>query len=526
MYNGLEDQYNISLQRLTSFLVIQIMNCLRMNKYATKISLLSYTGAILICCSMAFAVNAQSLDDVAAATRTFAIEDVRIVQQPGQVLEKATIIIRDGLITAVGPKVKIPFDAERIPGDSLTVYAGFIDGLSHAGIPEPKRAENGNSQDNEKVSKANPPNDRAGIQPERKAYELLNTEDKSISALRGAGFTTAHIVPHGQMLPGTGTIVLLAGSSSNKMVLKREVSMFAQLTGARGVYPATPMGVMAKMRQLYREASRRKQMEVLYASKVTNIPRPEYDAAHYAFFPVIDGDLPIFMNTTSALDIYRALRLQETLGYPLILSGLYEGFESVDRLLEANVPLFLTLKLPKEPGEEKKGEEKSEEGEEGEGDASKGQVAESAEPLPPYDPRLHVTDHTDTENERINLEARRKIFHQQYVATAAMMYDAGLNFGFSTMDVKASEVHPNIRKMIDAGLTADVALAALTTNPARTFGLSRSMGSVEEGKMANLVVTKGPLFDEPTKIKYVFVDGQKFEYNMDKKATDKTSEEK
>ena len=449
--------------------------------------------------------SAQSLDSLSEVTHTTAIQNARIVISPGRTVENSTVLMRDGLITAVGSNVQIPFDAEVIPGDSLTIYAGFIDGLSHAGIPEPKRTPTGSpfgsapsgQQNQPRVNRANPPNERAGIQPERSAYELLNTEDKSIAALRKAGFTAAHVVPHGGMLPGKGAIILLAGDRPNDWVLERDVSMFAQLKAATRVYPATPMGVMAKMRQLYRESQRRQQIESLYASNTPGVPRPDFDPVHYSFFPVIDGDLPVFMHANSALDIYRALRLKQDLGYSLMLGGLYEGFESIDILLDADIPLFATLKLPKKPKAK---------------DAKADSVTTKGPQYPAYDPSLHVTDHTATETERINLEARQQISYNQYLSSAASLYEAGLNFGFMTMDIKPNEIHANIRKMIEYGLPEDVALAALTTNAATALNLSRRMGTVETGKIANLVVTTGPLFEEDTYIKYVFVDGQKFEY--------------
>ncbi|MEM8488345.1 MAG: amidohydrolase family protein [Bacteroidota bacterium] len=450
------------------------------------------TTFILLFCLLPALASAQSLDSVAVATRTVAIEGARIVQKPGQVIRRGNIVIRDGLITAVGPSVAIPSDAARIDGDSLTVYAGFIDGLSHAGMPTPpKPPSNTGSQ---KVSRANPPNDRAGIQPARTALSQLDASLKSVAALRKAGFTVAHVVPQGRMLPGKGAIVLLAGKVPEAMILQQDVSLFAQLTGAQGVYPATPMGVMAKMRQLYREAARRKQLEAQYASSSASMPRPEFDAAHYAFFPVLDGKQPIYMHTTGPLDIYRALRLKTNLGYPLVLSGLYGGFESVDLLLDASVPLFLTLKMPEAPKEKV--------------------MQDSLEvDISNYDPSLHVTDHTNTDNERINLDTRRRIFYNEYLATAATLYDAGLNFGFTTKDVKTTDIHPNLRKMVNNGLSEDAALAALTTVPAKILGLSRRVGTVEKGKMGNLVVTNGPLFEEDTKILHVFVDGQRFTYN-------------
>ncbi len=460
-----------------------------------RIAMRFITTLFLVICFLPAAASAQTLDSVAVATGTVAIEGARIVQKPGQVIRRGTVVIRDGIITAVGSSVSIPSDAARIDGDSLTVYAGLIDGLSHAGMPAPpKPPSNTGSQ---KVSRANPPNDRAGIQPARTALSQLNASLKSVGELRKAGFTVAHVVPQGRMLPGKGAVILLAGTTPESMILQQDVSLFAQLTGAQGVYPATPMGVMAKMRQLYREAARRKQMETQYASSSASMPRPEFDAAHYAFFPVLDGQQRVFMHTTGPLDIYRALRLQTNLGYSLVLSGLYGGFESVDLLLDANVPLILTLKMPEAPKDKV--------------------MQDSVEAdIGSYDPTLHVTDHTNTDTERVNLDTRRRIFYNEYLATAATLYDAGLNFGFSTKDVKAKDIHPNLKKMVKHGLSEDAALAALTTVPADILGLTRRVGTVEKGKMGNLVVTNGPLFEEDTKILHVFVDGKRFSYNNSK----------
>ncbi|MEZ4702607.1 MAG: amidohydrolase family protein [Rhodothermales bacterium] len=417
-------------------------------------------------------------------TRTYAIVNARIVQAPGREIPRGTVLVRDGLIAAVGANVAVPFDAERIPGDSLVVYAGFIDGLSNAGIPQPKREDNSGP-----VSRANPPDDKAGIQPERFAHAMIDPADKSIADLRNAGFTAAHVVPHGNMLPGSGAVILLAGASAREMVLVPDASMFFQFDGARRMYPATPMGVMAKFRQLYREAERRKQIETLYAANSRGIARPEYDPVHYAFFPVIDRDKPVFVYADNALEIYRAFRLQEALGFPLILGGIYQAFDAMDQLAAHNVPMFLTLKLPKEDDKKGKGDSVSVAG---------------------FDPAFRAAGYADVEKETKNLEARQEIFRRQYIRAAADLHDAGLVFGFSTKDVKPADIHKNLRKMVAAGLPEETALAALTTDAARMLDLSDNLGTVETGKIANLVVADGPLFAEKTALELVFVDGVKY----------------
>ncbi|HMB91829.1 MAG TPA: hypothetical protein VKP65_13335, partial [Rhodothermales bacterium] len=281
--------------------------------------------------------QAQSTDEVPEVTRTFALVNARVVQAPGRVMDRATVIVRDGLIATISRDATIPFDAERIEADSLTIYAGFIDGLSHTGIPKPKEERDQDRPDDP----GNPPDEYAGIQPDRDARMMLDPTDSSIEKLRQAGFTAAHVVPYGNMLPGSGAVILLAGDDPRTLVLKGDASVFAQFAGARRAYPATDMAVMAKMRQLYREAERRQRMEQLYAEDPTGLERPEYDPAHYAFFPVLDGEKRVYFNTENALDVYRALELKKDVGLPLVLTGLNQSYDVVDALKEANIPMLL-----------------------------------------------------------------------------------------------------------------------------------------------------------------------------------------
>ena len=100
----------------------------------------------------------------------------------------------------------------------------------------------------------------------------------------------------------------------------------------------------------------------------------------------------------------------------------------------------------------------------------------------------------------------------EFASVAAKLEAAGVSFGFTTRGAKTKDIRKNIREMIDRGLSEDAALAALTTHAAANLGLSESLGSVDVGKIANLIVADGPLFDANTKYQYVFVDGKKFFY--------------
>lgn len=433
---------------------------------------------------------------VPSATQTVAITDTRVVQAPGRVLDGATVIIRDGLIESVGSGDP-PFDARIIDGDSLTVYAGFVDGLSHTAVDTP-------DDEPEEGSFA-----EQGIRPQRAVRPILKPADAS--KLREAGFGLAHVAPEGQMLPGEGALILLAGDSPDEMILADRASLFAQMEGAEGswpnvVAPSTPMAVIAQMRDLVKEARRRMMLMEAYENDPSGRTRPPSDAIHAAFFPVLDGDIPIAFYAEDALDTHRILGMANELDLTIMLAGIPDAFETVDALEDSGAPLFLTLALPEAPDGI-------------EADSAAADTTERA--VTPddagsfFESDLRVRSEEDTEAETNVLKARQRAILEAYRGAAASLHEADLTFGFSTIDAKPGDLHDNLRAMIEAGLPADAALAALTIDAATLLGVEDQVGTVEEGKIANLVVTNGDLFDEETEIQYVFVDGRRFDYSAE-----------
>jgi hypothetical protein len=456
-------------------------------------------------------VWAQPYDEVPSATDVTAITGARIVTAPGEVIESGAVVLRDGLIETVGADVEAPYDAEIIEGgDSLTVYAGFIDGLSHAGIPEADDEDHGDVE-----NPGDPPPKRAGIQPNRHAQALMEPGHESIARLRNVGFTAAHVVPRGEMLPGTGALVTLGEAPDDNedpgaLVVRPDVSLYAQLEGAPGgypnvVYPSNKMAVLAKMRQLYREAERRQRLERAYEREPTGRQRPPHDAVHSALFPVVSGDQPLAFRTTHPLDIFRVLDLQETLGFPLMLAGLEGAHLALDALRETDAPLFLTLALPDAPDDSVASD-------------SLAAAIDSAKVISPAKPgsffkrETRTISHEDTDAERAELLRRRAIERDRYVNAADTLRALGKRFGFSTLAAEPKKIRGNLRAMIERGLSEKDALAALTTDAARHLGVAASMGTVEPGKMGNLVVTAGgSYFGDDSRVRYVFVEGQPFE---------------
>lgn len=447
---------------------------------------------ILLIVSLLISIGLSAQNEPKQVTSTFALQNVIIVQAPGKVIEGGTIVVKDGLIQAVGKNVTIPFDAKKIKTDSMYVYAGFIDGASHVGIPKVEKKEEGGRRNRSEIKNpGNPSNSKAGIQPERQVRDVLNAGEKSIGDMRKLGFTTAHVVPDGKMLPGKGAIVMLAGESVNDMILMENTAMFAQFKGAGGVYPNTVIGVMSKFRDLYKQAEQSKAHEVAFMKSPSGIKRPTSDPVMEAFYPVIDGKQAIFMKASSMKDLSRAMVLQKELGYELVLTEVKQGWNYADQMKASKV--FLSLDLPKKPKEDKKEEEEEEK------------------------------EKTMEEKEKDAMEKRRAERMKEFEKQAMMMASKGINFGFSTLDAKAKDVRANLTRMIEAGLTKDQALAALTTQPAKMLGIDKVTGTVEKGKIANLVVTDAPYFDKESNVRYVLVDGHLFEYEAKAKKKKKKS---
>ncbi len=444
------------------------------------------TGGVLALLVCSFSLFAQDEKELKPVTRTYAITNVNVVPTPGKKIDMATILIKDGLITAVGKGIAIPAEAIVIKADSMYVYAGFIDGLSRAGITKPKEEVG-----RERVKDpGNPIPERAGITPQNDVRNSLNASDKSIEDLRNVGFTVAQVVPYGNLLPGQSSIVLLGGKSADQMVLVSNSSLYSELSGANGVYPNTTMAVIAKWRELYRQASQAKSYQSLYASNRVGLERPGSDRVLEAFYPVIDQRIPVLFKSEKMLDAHRIITLKNDLGFSLMLADVKEGWPVLSKIKVSGAKVFLSLDLPEEA---KKDDKKS--------GGKSDKMADSTKAKEVAKPK------TAADLERDALEKRKSEAIANYTTQASVFNKAGVSFGFSSLSAKPKDIPANLRRMIAAGLSEDAALAALTTAPAQLLGLSDRMGTVENGKMANLVISDKSYFNEKAKVRYVFVDG-------------------
>lgn len=275
------------------------------------------------------------------------------------------------------------------------------------------------------------------------------------------------------------------------MVLMNKSSLYTEFTPAQGVYPATVLGVMAKWRELYRQASQAKSYETLYASNRSGLERPANDKILESFYPVIDQKIPVVFKADKLLDAHRAISLHNELGFQLVVADLKEGWPLINKVKTSGTKIFLSLDLPDEVKKDAKKDAK-------ETNATK----------------------TPAQAEKEALDKRKAEAIANYTAQAAAFQKAGIAFGFASISAKTKDIPANLRRMIAAGLPEDAALAALTTTPAQMLGLSDRLGTIDNGKIANLVISDKPYFNEKAKVRYVFVDGAM--YKMEVKETKKS----
>lgn len=450
-----------------------------------------------------FSLAQEEFEDLPLVTGTYVLDNARVFIRPGLEISPARILIRNGMIEAVGKDVPLPPEASLIPCDSLVVYAGFISGLAHTGIPQKEETNEERNRRSAIKDPGNPPDQIAGITPGQSAADLVVQSDKSIEGMRSAGFTLAHVVPRKGMLPGKGALVLLGSSDQNPLILKEEVSSFAQLEDASGIYPNTVIGVIAKFKELYRQATLHEEHQELFAANA-GITAPIASPAQKALVPVATGSLPLYFKGKSVLDLHRVLELQRELGFRLILAEAKQAWHITDIVRAKSFPILLSLDLP---------EDKSKKKEEAKGDKKRSDKESEAE----EDEKQEADKKVEEDEETKRLKQRRQESLMKHYSQAAELEKHGIAFGFSTLELKSADFLKNLRIYIKNGLSSEMALSALTTYPATLLGLERYAGTVEKGKLANLTVLTGELGDEEAEVKFVFVNGEKFSYEPGKK---------
>jgi imidazolonepropionase-like amidohydrolase len=409
-----------------------------------------------------------------SAIDTYAITNARIITISGPVIERGTVVIRNGLIAAAGANVNAPPDARVIDGSGLTVYPGLIDSYTTLALPEaaasPSPGGGGGGGGFFAIAQPRPasgPNSTqlAGLQPEVMVEDVIRPGGNEIEASRSIGITTALTLPRSGIWMGQSALINLAGETPQQMIVRSPVAMHVGFTPLRGSYPGSLLGVFATLRQMMLDAQRYRDSIQIYERNPRGTRRPDTDRSLAALIPVIDGRMPVVMLANSEREISRALDLAAEFKLRLIIAGGRESDRVADRLAKQNVPVLLSLNLPRR----------------------------TTAAIPEADPEpLRVL--------------RERVEAQQ---TAGKLAKAGVKFAFQSGSLTdISDLMVNARRAIENGLQATDALRAFTVWPAEILGVESQLGSIETGKIANLTITRGDLFDRNSRVAHVFIDGQ------------------
>ncbi|MCY3971356.1 MAG: amidohydrolase family protein [Acidobacteria bacterium] len=411
----------------------------------------------------------------------YAIEGARVEVGDGTVLERATVVIENGTITAVGEDAAIPAHAWVIDGEGLTVYPGLIDAMGS--LPQPRRPPGGpgagaptpgGQRRRSDPDRALPrgPEDRPLTTPWKRAADDLTLDAEAVEAWRKAGVTSIAARPGDGLFPGRLSLVRLGapGRDAEHQVVAPELAQVASLSsgGGFGSYPGALMGRVAYFRQLLLDAAHYAAATAAYEADPSGWRRPEFDRTLAPLAAVASGEERILLPGSSAVEINRALRLGEELGLDFALYGGQEGYRLAGELADAGVAVLAFVDWP--------------------------------EPLPERD--------RDPDADR----PLREALHERLAPTTPVeLAEAGVQFALSSGGANsADDFLAGVRRAIEGGLEPARALQALTRDAAAVHGLDDRIGRVAAGMAADLLLADGYPWQESTRVTAAFIDGVRY----------------
>ncbi len=407
--------------------------------------------------------------------RVHAIVGARIVVAPGQVIERGTVVMRDGVITAVGAGVPVPADARVWRGDSLTVNPGLIDAFVQPAEPEaPRTGGPGQGPAQRPRPESAAPSRGAAhelpsVHPETRAVTMLPLAKDQLEALRAAGFTVAQLAPRAGIVRGQSAVVGLGEGQPNECVIKPDAAQVIALEATRDGYPGSLMGAIAVIRQALMDARWYRDVQVAYARAPKGKERPEENVSWEALQPLVAGRQPALFVADDMLEVLRATAIAREAGVPAIVLGAGDEYKRAKQIAAAGVPLVVPVSFPEAPD-----------------------VSDPA----------HALEVTTEELRHWNAAA----------GNPGALAKQGVVFALTANGLKdVKKFRGSVGTAIERGLGPADALAAVTTTPARLLGLSDRLGTIAAGKTANLTVTRGELFSDKGKVVEVWVDGNRYE---------------
>lgn len=391
---------------------------------------------------------------------TYVIRGARVVTVSGADIENATVVIGGGRIQAVGANVSAPAGAQVIDATGLTVYPGMIDAGTNMGLTEISSGAPG-TVDTAELGDMN---------PNVAAIWAVNPHSSHIAVTRVEGVTSVLSMPSGGTISGQAAFINLAGSSPHEMAVAPTAALvidFPRVGGGGGfaAFLLAQQGIsqdaltardrrVEELRRMFRDAEAYGRAQDAYARDQRAVPRPPTDLKLAALVPYARGERPVVFRAERERDIRGAVRFAEELKLKPVIIGGSEAGKTAQFLKEKNVPVILDSVL--------------------------------------------------------NLPLREDDPYDSLFENAAKLQAAGVRFCISTGDsgahVRDLPFHAGMAAA--HGLPRAEALKAVTLYPAQILGVADRVGSVEQSKIANLVITDGDLLEARTRVRHLFIGGR------------------
>ncbi|MGD2245376.1 MAG: amidohydrolase family protein [Candidatus Aminicenantes bacterium] len=376
-----------------------------------------------------------------------AVKGATIIPVAGDDIVKGTILIKDGLIEAVGKDVRIPEGAKVIDAEGLYAFPGMIDSYCFLGIQEIGAVRA--TVDSRETGRIN---------PQVISVEALRPDSRHIPISRSNGITTALVVPSGGLIAGKSGLIRLVGYTPEEMVIKKPVALHVEFPTSRRSRRRTTTAEQEKASKQIKELkdlfsrARLYQKRKEQAEKNKMLALPEFDETLESLLPVVNGELTVMISVHAEQDILDAIKFVKEENLKAIFFGVTYGWKVPDKIKESGIPV----------------------------------VFGSLNAMP----------------------VKWEDGYDAIYRNPSVLSKAGVKIAFSSQSSSLAKDLPYFAAKAAAfGLDRREALKAVTIYPAEIFGLGDKMGSIEKGKIANIVICDGDILELGTNIKHVFIDG-------------------
>ena len=395
---------------------------------------------------------------------SYAFTNATIIQNASTKMEKATLVIKQGKIVAVGVGIEIPKDAVVVDCNGKFIYPSFVDPLTDYGAGTPKRTNAGFNFGAPGQFLSNKPgayNWNQAVKPEINTVDAFTLDEAVASSYRNNGFGTVLTHVKDGIVRGTGAVVTLASTNENNVILKSkaaQVFSFDKGTSTQS-YPSSLMGSIALLRQTYLDA---KWYATKPAGEGVNLSLEAFNA---------NASLPQIFVADDKWSALRADRIAKEFGTQYIIRGADNGYQRIDELAKTKASFIIGVDFPA---------------------------------------ALDVEDPNDA-----RFVSLADMKHWELAPTNPAAFEkAGVNFSITSTDMKDSKQFlANLRKAVQYGLSEAKAIDAITKTPATILGVYDQVGSLDAGKLANFIITTDPLFSSNSKIIENWIQGNKYDVN-------------